>query len=171
MTTVELTALATLVGIVGGLAGVASIAWTVVWSVTLRPRARWSLNRFHVEELDPLYTSVFPNTPPTLHFYFRNVGTAAAHDAHALLSGASYLDRAAEFPFSGRLSVQPGEEIVVDVRAPVVDGNANRPYLSGDDAMFGLSGVLVKVRWRRQTVGFATRRFHLNRLQGGVPFV
>ncbi len=171
MSPAQLTALATLVGIVGGLAGVASIAWTVVWSVTLRPRARWSLNRFHVQEPDPILRAGFVDASGTLHFYFRNVGTAAAHDAHAFLVGGAGHERPIEFPWSGRQSIAPGEEITVTVQAKVVDGNANRPYISGDDSVFGLKGVQVRVRWRRQTFGFASRRFNLERLQRKVPYV
>lgn len=171
MTPATLAAVTALVGIVGGLAGVVSIIWTVVWSVTLRPRARWSLNRFHAEDPDKFLIAAFPNAPPTLHFYFRNVGTAAAHDAHAIRVGGENYERPIEFPSSGRLSIVPGVEIEVSVQAKVVPGNANRPYISGDDSVYGLKGVRVRVRWRRQTAGFATRRFNLERLQRKVPYV
>lgn len=170
-------------GLVGGLAGVASLVWTVAWSVTLRPRARWSLNRFDSEP-----DFVFPAPPPLpdgtilpahppvrldpplLRFYFRNTGTAAADDAHAIVRGGPW-DRNTEFPETGRERIAPGEEIVVKIQAsPVPEKGAGRPYPAGDDAVFDLAGVKVKLRWRRQSFGFGSKRFRLNKAQLRVPF-
>jgi hypothetical protein len=180
----SLSAFATIAGIVGGLAGLASLAWTIVWSVTLRPRARWSVNRFQwisvmpFPELPPGPDGTVhptprpvPLNPPILRFYIRNIGTAAADDAHALVRGGMW-ERATEFPAQGRERIEPGGELVVDVRGPIKeDETAGRPYAAGDDAVFDLKGAWVTVRWRRQTFGLARCFFNLNRLQKKVPLV
>lgn len=153
-------------GLIGGVAGVASLLWTVVWSLTLRPRVRWSFNRFEVVR------SAFEEDrkPPRLRFYFRNVGTIAADDAHALIKSNSP-SSVIEYPSNGRMRVEPGQELTVDFRADYVAGrNANRRYASGDDSVFALEGVRVIVRWRRQTLGLARRWFWLNKAQTKVPY-
>jgi hypothetical protein len=160
---------ATVVGVVGGIAGIVSILWTVLWSVTLRPRARWSLNRFDTHPVDPSHAAMFPDAPPMLRFYFRNVGTAAADDAHIILVEPNEA-RPSEFPLDGRQRIEPGGEIIVLVVAAFRKGSANRPYKAGDDSVFELRGVKVKIRWRRQLFGFATRRFDLDKKQFEVPF-
>jgi hypothetical protein len=170
-------------GIVGGLAGFASLIWTVIWSVTLRPRARWSVNRFVVQSRTevpalprmggtvrpaPSYVTI---DPPILRFHIRNIGTAAADDAHALVRGGSW-ERATEFPSTGRVRIEPGGELVVEVRASILpDELAGRPYPAGDDSVFNLKGAWVTVRWRRQTFGLARRFFNLNWVQKTVPLL
>ena len=170
-------------GLVGGLAGLGSLAWTVIWSLTLRPRVRWSLNRF-----DEMYLNYprLPNGEPTpngtrwishdphmLRFYFRNTGGLAADEAHATLIGSNWTRTSkVEFPANGRLRVEPGGEIFVRLQAKNLDGElAGRPYLHGHDNVFDLRGVVVEIRWRRQTFGFAKRRFNLWNDQKKVPFV
>ncbi len=178
-----LIALGAYTGLIGGLAGIASLAWTVLWAVTLRPRARWSLNRFDVQPPTvfapprPLPDGTIPPTPtpvridpPLLRFYFRNTGTAAADDAHAIVAGGMWATPV-EFPATGRERLEPGQEITVRVQAKSIsDQLAGRPYPSGDDTVFDLANVTVKVSWRRQTWGFARRRFDLNKEQLKVPF-
>lgn len=173
--------IAVIAGVVGGLAGIASLIWTVVWSVTLRPRVRWSLNRFDEKFVNyPTLPTGEPTPngvrwqsydPHMLRFYFRNTGGLAADEAHAILKGGSY-PRPMEFPANGRLRVEPGGEIIVRTQAENIDGMlAGRPYTHGDDNVFDLEGAVVEIRWRRQTFGFATRRFDLWTEQKKVPFV
>lgn len=102
-----------------------------------------------------------------------NVGfdteSAAADDAYALVRGGLW-DRATEFPASGRERIEPGGEVVIDVRGPIVDGEtAGRPYAAGDGAVFDRKGAWGTARWWRPTFGLARRLFNLNRQQKKVP--
>lgn len=168
-------------GLVGGLAGIGSLLWTIIWSVTLRPRVRWTLHRFDEQfinyptlptgEPTPNGTRWQSHEPHMLRFYFRNTGSLAADETHAVLKGGSY-PRPMEFPANGRMRVEPGGEIVVKSQARNIDGMlAGRPYTHGDDNVFDLTGVTVEVRWRRRTSGFAKKRFSLWTEQTKVPFV
>ncbi|TFC25175.1 hypothetical protein E3O25_14355 [Cryobacterium sp. TMT1-3] len=157
---------AALLGVVGGVVGIISFVWTVAWSIVYRPRVRWSLNRILLRDCNSELNMIA--------LVFRNVGTAAAEDSHAVMR-APHLDGLREFPSEGRLRVEPGGEIQVLIQAHVrrderaLQDRRIRPYMSGDATMFEMSKLRITLRWRRQTFGFARRWFWPNRLQYRVP--